>query len=188
VGQLQRLHEQSRIASVQVPYNLLCRDIENGLLAYAGQQRITVLAHSSLARGYLAGAGTSGRTFAGDDTRRDSAYFSDAGQDEKQRLLDTLRDLAAAANLAPATVAIQWVLRDPRVSSALVGIKSERQLAEAVLAVEVSISTAAHERLASVSSRCGGVMTGNLARRETRDASPAYERRAESRSVRCGDI
>jgi aryl-alcohol dehydrogenase-like predicted oxidoreductase len=135
LGLLQSASRICRIESLQVPYNLLCREIERDLLSWCKSVHTSVLTHSSLARGLLAGRRPTGSQFEGTDTRSESEYFSLSQQVRKQGILDALTKISLRTGRGVSSVALRWILDTRGVTTALVGIKNGTQLKENLLAV-----------------------------------------------------
>jgi L-glyceraldehyde 3-phosphate reductase len=110
----------------QPSYNMFNRWIEPDLLDELGAQGIGCIVFSALAQGlltdrYLAGVPADSRAARDDSTV--------AGLDPE--VLDRVRqlnELAADRGQKLAQLALQWVLRDPRVTSAVIGASSVEQL------------------------------------------------------------
>jgi len=163
-GDLSICSLQTGIQSVQQAYNLLCRNIENGLLPWAKREGISVLAHSPLARGLLAKRYCRGLDFGSSDTRAKSRYFAFQDAEKKQIVLDELAGLARQYGVSQATLALRWVADEPQVSSVLVGVKTVEQLMANVALVDLRLDAADRQKLSAASALCPGVMTGELAR------------------------
>ncbi|MFE4644028.1 aldo/keto reductase [Streptomyces sp. NPDC056730] len=112
----------------QHPYNLLDRGIEdNGLIAASAGVGAGVIAFSPLAQGqltdrYLNGVPADSRMAVGHFLKRDAL------SERKLTLLHALDKLAGERGQTLAQLALTWVLRDPRVTSVLIGASSVRQL------------------------------------------------------------
>jgi L-glyceraldehyde 3-phosphate reductase len=119
----------------QPSYSLLNRWIEQDLLDVLGDQGIGCIVFSPLAQGmltgkYLDGVPGDSRAAQGGSLTRDM-LTGDA--------LDHIRalnEIAVARGQALAQMAIAWVLRDPRVTSALIGASSVAQLEQNVAALD----------------------------------------------------
>ncbi len=130
----------------QPNYSMLNRDIEHGLLDTLGALGVGCIAFSPLAQGMLSDKYLKG---VPDDARahRDGSL--------KQRMLTAdnldriraLNDIAAARGQSLAQMAIAWVLRDPRVTSALIGARTVAQLDDSLNAV-ARLDFSAEERTA----------------------------------------
>jgi len=157
---IQRLQGKHRIDSLQVPYNLLCRDIEKDILSWCETTKISVLAHTGLARGLLAGRRALGSQFGVNDTRTRSPYFSDNGRVEKQSLLSELEHISERTGHSVSSISLRWILDEPRVSAVLVGIKSRKQLNENLDALDWSLTSSDREALAIFSNACPPGLAG----------------------------
>jgi L-glyceraldehyde 3-phosphate reductase len=112
----------------QPRYNLLDREIERGLLDVLADEGIGCVVFSPLAQGLLTGRYLEGIPAGARATKTDRVWLTPA---DVERTLPTARALAAIARRrgqSLAQMAIAWVLRDPRVTSALVGASSVAQL------------------------------------------------------------
>jgi aryl-alcohol dehydrogenase-like predicted oxidoreductase len=164
LDQLQALHALIPVASVQVAFNLLCRDAECELVPWCAANGVAVLAHSPLARGLLAGKRAIGSRFEGHDTRGTSGYFAPANRERKFELLAGIQAIANAHGCSDANVAVRWVLEQPGVACALAGIKNRDQLDDHVRAGSLALLPDEIARLTALSAGIPGVMTGDLAR------------------------
>jgi aryl-alcohol dehydrogenase-like predicted oxidoreductase len=158
--EMQSAHRTARIASLQTQYNLLSREIENGVLAWCFASQTSVLAHTALARGLLSGKRSLGSQFQANDTRARSSYFSDEGRSQKQSLLDLLDRLSKRTGRSVSSISLRWILDDPRVTSVLVGIKSRAQLKENLQALGWRLDASDREHLCALSDACPGGLAG----------------------------
>jgi L-glyceraldehyde 3-phosphate reductase len=120
----------------QPRYSILDRRPEEGLLDTLDELRIGSIAYSPLDQGLLTARYLDGIP---EDSRAagDSPFLnSDAVTGELVNRLRGLNDLAASRGQSLAQMALAWVLRGGRVTSALVGASSARQLEDSVAAVE----------------------------------------------------
>src|SRR3989442_8764729 len=76
VKQMEELARFGRVETVQPPYHLFRRDIEDEILPYAMDRDIGVLAYGSMAHGLLTGTMSPQTSFAGDDWRAPSPDFT----------------------------------------------------------------------------------------------------------------
>ena len=119
----------------QPSYNIFQRKIENGLFEAVERVGAGMIAFWTLAQGVL-----SGRYLGGipTDSRAARGTRFLLPSNITPELLDKVRalnEIARARGQTLAQLAIAWVLRDPRMSSALVGASSVEQLSENVAAV-----------------------------------------------------
>jgi aryl-alcohol dehydrogenase-like predicted oxidoreductase len=160
---MQEAHWKLTIESLQVPYSLLFRDIEDGILSWCQTNETSVLAHSGLARGLLSGKRPLGSRFQANDTRRRSFYFSDEGRAQKQSLLVALNRLSERTGRSVSSISLRWILDEPRVSTILVGIKSRVQLEENLQALGWRLDASDRELLCTLSDACPSGLAGTPA-------------------------
>jgi L-glyceraldehyde 3-phosphate reductase len=120
----------------QPRYNLLDRWIEKGLLDVAGEEGFGLIVFSPLAQGVLSGKyarGVPGDSRAG----RGSPFLSGARLPAAAiAQAERLAPIAAARGQSLAQMALAWVLRDQRVTSALIGASKPEQVRENVAALQ----------------------------------------------------
>jgi L-glyceraldehyde 3-phosphate reductase len=118
----------------QPSYSMLNRWIEDGLLDTLGRLGVGAIVFSPLAQGLLTDRYLHG---VPEDSRlRVGEHFSESMlSEENLARVRALSEVAAARGQTLAQLAIAWVLRDPRVSSALLGASSVGQLEQNVAAL-----------------------------------------------------
>ncbi|MGH2503917.1 MAG: aldo/keto reductase [Ktedonobacterales bacterium] len=130
VSQMERVQRIAPITSLQPPYSLLDRAIEDEALPFCQRHHIGVLAYSPMASGLLSGKMTRARVAAlpRDDWRSHSAQFAEPQLSRSLYLVETLRDIGARHGRTAGEVAIAWTLRRPEVTGAIVGARRPEQL------------------------------------------------------------
>ncbi len=123
-----------RLLIHQPSYSLLNRWIERGLLDVLEAEGVGCIAFSPLAQGLLTGRYLNGVP-AGSRASKPGSLSADQLSDANLGHVRKLNDLAATRGQTLAQLAISWVLRDPRVTSALIGASSVAQLEENLGAV-----------------------------------------------------
>ena len=131
----------------QPSYSMLNRWVEEGLLDVLGTEGVGCIAFSPLAQGmltdrYLDGIPADSR--AAQDKSLDRGLLSE----ENLAHIRALNEIARGRGQTLAQLAIAWVLRDPRVTSALIGASSVRQLEDSLGAV--SRTDFSEEELAAI--------------------------------------
>ena len=119
----------------QPSYSLLNRWIENGLLDVLGDEGVGCIAFGPLAQGLLTAKYLDGIP---DDSRvRTGVAFDEALLTEQNLArVRALGDIAAGRGQSLAQMAIAWTLRDPRVTSTLIGVSRIEQLEDNLRALE----------------------------------------------------
>ena len=138
----------------QPSYSMFNRWIEDGLLDVLGELGVGCIGFSPLAQGLLTDRYAEGIP---PDSRIARDLSLDAGQltEQTRAKVAGLREIAAARGQSLAAMALAWTLRDPRMTSTLVGASSVEQLEQNVHALDRLDFTAAEldevDRLATES-------------------------------------
>lgn len=128
------------VETLQPPYHLFRRGIEEDVLPYARARQIGVLAYSPLASGLLTGTLTEHPAFSDGDWRAGSEAFRGELLRRNLAVVKKLTDLASARELSISQLAIAWVLAQPGVHVAIVGARSERNITDSLAAADVELS------------------------------------------------
>ena len=113
----------------QPSYSMLNRWIEQGLLDVLEREGMGCIAFSPLAQGVLTGKYLTGVP-EGSRATQHGSLTSDQLSEETLRHVQALAEVARGRGQTLAQMAISWVLRDRRVTSALLGASSVTQLEE----------------------------------------------------------
>ncbi|MFG1810892.1 aldo/keto reductase [Streptomyces sp. NPDC049040] len=137
--------------SMQSHYNLVYREEEREMLPQCLDQDVGVIPYSPLARGLLAGNRTrdgARRTVrAASDPLADARFEAHAEADFE--VVDVLRAVAAEHGVAPARVALAWLLGRPGVTAPVVGASRPEHIDDAVAAVGLRLAPEEDARLAA---------------------------------------
>jgi aryl-alcohol dehydrogenase (NADP+) len=128
----------ARMDSVQPRYNLLFREIERELLPLCAEEEIGVITYNPLAGGLLTGKHRREQVPEGRFTlgTAGSMYQQRYWHDAEFDMIEALRPLAAEAGRSMTTLAVQWVLANPTVTSAIIGASRPEQLADSLAAAQ----------------------------------------------------
>src|SRR5438132_2244439 len=113
----------------QPSYSMLNRWVEGGLLDTLATEGVGCIAFSPLAQGLLTGKYLAGVP-AGSRASQDGSLSADQLSEENLARVSGLNDTALARGQSLGQMALSWVLRDQRVTSALIGASSVAQLEE----------------------------------------------------------
>ena len=119
----------------QPSYSMLNRWIEDGLLDVLGTEGIGCIVFSPLAQGLLTDRYLDGIP-AGSRASREGSLGGDLLSEQNLAKVRALNELAARRGQTLAQMALAWTLRDPRVTSTLIGASSVAQLDSNVAALD----------------------------------------------------
>lgn len=130
VEQMKRAMRIAPITSLQPPYSLLARKTESEILPFAKANGIGVIVYSPMRAGLLTGKMTKERALklpAGDWRSRDQD-FKEPKLSRNLQLVEVLREIGDSHGKAPGEVALAWVLANPAVTGAIVGLRRADQI------------------------------------------------------------
>jgi len=142
VAQIERIRSRDLVASLQPPYSMLERGIEEEILSYCGANSIGVIVYSPMQAGLLTGRMTKERVanFPGDDWRKGASHFQEPALTANLQLVEGLRSIAERNGRPVSQLAIAWVLRRPELTAAIVGARRASQIEETAGAADWSLS------------------------------------------------
>jgi aryl-alcohol dehydrogenase-like predicted oxidoreductase len=142
VAQMQRAQAIASITSLQPPYSMVTREVEDEVLPYASANRIGVIVYSPMSAGLLTGAMTRERVanFTTEDWRRNLPNFQEPLLSRNLQLVERLRGIGARHGRRPGEVAIAWTLHHPAVTGAIVGVRNPGQVAGIVGAMQFRLA------------------------------------------------
>ncbi len=132
VDQMKRIQKIAPITSLQPPYSMLRRAVEEALFPFARGSGIGVINYSPMLSGMLTGKMTAERVAAlpADDWRRNKVEFSEPRLSRNLRLVELLREIGSGHGVLPGVVAVAWTLHNPAITGAIVGGRSANQVEE----------------------------------------------------------
>lgn len=143
VGNIRAVNEVSerlgleRIVALQPPYNLLNREAEKELLPFCRAENIGAITYSALAGGFLTGkysqeapapAGTRGALYP--------KFWGRMNRPENYAVVEKFKALARAADMPLSQLALNWIAKNPAVTSMIVGASHPEQVEENVRQLE----------------------------------------------------
>jgi 1-deoxyxylulose-5-phosphate synthase len=126
--------------SMQNRYNLLYREEEREMIPQCLDQGVAVIPYSPLAQGYLAGTHTRGgeaRTLRAAGARAGPGMY---GRPVDFDVIDRVSEIARARGVAPAQVALAWLLSKPGVTAPIIGATKIEHVDDAAAATQLSLT------------------------------------------------
>ncbi len=128
-----------KFVATQNYYSIAGRDIEREIVPMAISEGISIMPWSPLAGGFLSGKFTRTNEIAG-DSRRDTFNFPPVNKDKAYDIIDVMVKIGQNHQVSVAQVALAWVLRQPGITSVIIGAKNVNQLKENMKAVNLLLN------------------------------------------------
>jgi aryl-alcohol dehydrogenase-like predicted oxidoreductase len=143
VEELRRAQKIAPITSLQPPYSLVRREVEQEILPYCRSNGLGVIVYSPMASGLLTGAMTRARaaSLPGSDWRSRDVEFNEPRLSKNLALVERLREVGDVVQRPPGQVAIAWTLRNSAVTGAIVGARNAEQVEGNVDAATLRLTT-----------------------------------------------
>ncbi|MBN1798414.1 MAG: aldo/keto reductase [Spirochaetales bacterium] len=149
VEQMRRIRKIAPITSLQPPYSLLFRGVEQEILPYCLEHNIGVIVYSPMASGLLTGKMTRERikNLSDDDWRKSAANFREPQLSKNLELVDCLAKIGKKHDKTPGEIAIAWTLRNKAITAAIVGMRRPDQVDGVIHAADVRLDAYDLEQL-----------------------------------------
>ncbi len=129
VDHMKRANAIHPIASLQPPYSMLRRGVEESEMGYCAENNIGIVAYSPMQCGLLTGKFDITR-LKEDDWRKNSKEFQAPNLEINIEFANSLKPIAAKYEKSVAQLAIAWTLRRSELTSAIVGARRPDQIIE----------------------------------------------------------
>lgn len=140
-----------RVASDQPPYHLLDRRIENELVPMAQKYGVGLVTWSPLAMGMLAGRyDRADQAPAGSRVQRLGGIYAERVTDSAIAAARSVGEVARAAGLDPAVLALAWVREQPGITAPILGPRTPDQLETALASLEVRVEEDLRRKLDAI--------------------------------------
>jgi aryl-alcohol dehydrogenase-like predicted oxidoreductase len=142
VAQMKLVQKIAPITSLQPPYSMLRRAIEEEILPFCQANNIGVINYSPMLSGLLTGKMTAERIAAlpENDWRRNNKEFREPNLERNLRLVELLRSIGNEHGVTPGVVAVAWTLHNPAITGAIVGGRSAKQVDETAAALSFRLT------------------------------------------------
>ena len=140
VEQMREAENTIALASNQVPYSMLERNIEKEVVPYCLEHKKSILAYSPLQRGLLTGKIKPGHRFAEGDHRPDNVFFKEANIMNVNAFLEKIKPIAEQKQVTLSQLVLRWTIGQPGITVALAGARNAAQAAENAGAMKVSLT------------------------------------------------
>jgi aryl-alcohol dehydrogenase-like predicted oxidoreductase len=138
--QLSQAHALYPVHSIQSPYSLIRRGIEDDIVPFCQNNQIAILGYSTLERGLLTGKISLRHQFAKNDHRAQSPTFALTNRKRAKRALDAIRPIAERHGATLAQVILHSTYHMPGITGVLAGARNAHQAIENAKALELRLS------------------------------------------------
>jgi len=140
VQQMQEAEQTIKLASNQVAYSMVKRDIETDLVPYALENNKAIIAYSSMERGLLTGKMKPGQQFGEGDHRAGLKFFKDENIQRTNAFFEKIKPLADEKNATLGQLVIRWTIEQPGITIALAGARNTEQSSQNAKAIDVKLN------------------------------------------------
>ncbi|MCE5318903.1 MAG: aldo/keto reductase [Parachlamydia sp.] len=138
--QLQQAHAIHPVDSLQPPYSLIRREIEEDMVPFCLEQKIGIIAYSPMERGLLTGKVTMDRKFPKGDHRENLPFFKPENRKKILAALEKIRPIAERHGATLSQVIIHSTFQMPGITAAIVGARNPEQAIENAGAVTLQLT------------------------------------------------
>ncbi len=156
-AQMEEAESFAHIDSLQPPYSLFWRFVEDDAMTFCKEHDRTVLAYSPLAQGILTGKFGPDHQFEEGDHRAGNKLFQPQHYQRCQEALNQLRPIAARYEVTLGQLSLAWLIAQPQ-TCAIAGARNPQQIRESAKAGSLQIT---QEDLAEID-RIGRTVTDHL--------------------------
>lgn len=129
------------LASNQVPYSMLNRNIETDVVPYCLSQKKAIIAYSPMERGLLTGKIRPGQKFGEGDHRASHKFFTPENVKRVNAFLEALKPLAESKHATLGQLVLRWTIEQPGITIALAGARNAEQAVQNACAADVTLTS-----------------------------------------------
>lgn len=141
------------LASNQVPYSLVYRDIDAREIPQAIEKGIGIIAYSPLQRGLLTGKIKPGHRFNEGDTREGNRFYTTESIAAVNTMLEEIRPLAEKYNASLSQLVINWTINRTGISCVLAGARNPEQITDTAKSLDFTVAQIDLDTITEISDR-----------------------------------
>lgn len=138
--QMREAADSIHLASNQVPYSMVKREIEKETVPYCIEHGKAILAYSPLERGLLTGKMKPGHQFSADDHRARLHFYKDENLQRVNAFLDKIKPLADDKGASLGQLVLRWTVKQPGITIALAGARDAKQALQNAAAMDFELT------------------------------------------------
>ncbi|WAC12471.1 aldo/keto reductase [Dyadobacter pollutisoli] len=136
--QMLEAQKSIRLASNQLPYSMLKREIESEVIPAAIKNNVGIIAYSPLERGLLTGRFFKCDTLKSSDHR--NGYFAQFDLEKVKSLLERIEPIAQDKGVSLSQLVLRWTTLQPGITAVLAGARNKEQAISNAQAAQISLS------------------------------------------------
>lgn len=140
VAYLAQANVSALISTNQVAYSMVNREIVKALLPYCEKENVGILPHTSLQKGLLTGKIKPDHQFGEDDHRPNNIFFQKYNHAQIMKILKLIEPIAIDRGISLSQLVINWTMRQPAITSVLVGARNADQVLDNVKATTFTLN------------------------------------------------
>ncbi|MBU45542.1 MAG: aldo/keto reductase [Spirochaetaceae bacterium] len=138
--QMKEALKTTELASNQVRYSMVSREMETDVLPAALEAGMSILPYSPMERGFLTGKFHSGSKFNAGDTRATSKWMQSDNMHKLEKLIAVLQEMADGKNATIAQLVLRWTMDRKGIATVLAGARNPAQIEENAGSLSLSLS------------------------------------------------
>lgn len=138
VAQMEEGNKMLKLASNQVSYSMLNRDIENDLVPYSLENNSGIIVYSPMERGLLTGKYFKQDKLKDNDHR--NGYFSQFDLNKVKTFLEKIEPIAQEKETSLSQLVLRWTTLQPAITVVLAGSRNAQQAIENAKALSIDLS------------------------------------------------
>jgi aryl-alcohol dehydrogenase-like predicted oxidoreductase len=148
--QMKDIMKSGKIVSLQPDYSLLNRSIEKDIVPYCAENKMGIIAYSPLASGLL--TGKYGKDAKFEDWRGKGIIGCFSGPQFERNMGKVVRLKAMGESMGKtcAQMAINWIVSQPHLTTALLGVKNAKQMEENIKALDWQLEPKQKEEIDNI--------------------------------------
>lgn len=140
LDQIQEFQAACPLSAVQLPYNMLQRDIQEQTIPWCKEHGISVIVYWALMKGLLAGHLQEESQLHAQDNRRKYPMYQGEEWERNQQFVAVLRKVAESSGRSVPEVVINWTIHQAGIAVALCGARRRWQIEESAAAMGWQLS------------------------------------------------
>ncbi len=141
IMQMKQANNVIPLASNQVPYSMVTKNIEDDIIPHCLETETSILAYSPMERGLLTGKIKPGYTFQEGDHRANHPHFTAEYIQKTNAFLLKIKPIADKKGATLAQLVLRWTIEKPGITVALAGARNAEQSIQNAGAAKFDITT-----------------------------------------------